>query len=65
MLVGTLLMAGREEEAIEAAREFRRHYPWMTLSYLHACWPKTILDYMPDYYEVFADAFSRAGIPKA
>ena len=65
MLVGTLLMAGREEEAIDAAREFRRHYPWVTLEYLYACWPKTVQEYMPDYATVFAEAFERAGIPKA
>ena len=58
MLAGDLTLAGREEEAQEAVREFRRHYPHVTLAYLRACWPPAIVSSQPEYYQ----AFRRAGL---
>ena len=60
MLVGDLILAGRDDEAREAIATFRRHYPHATLSYLRACWPPAMTAHNHGYHE----AFVRAGLPE-
>lgn len=60
MLLCDLVLAGREEEARTAAREFLRHYPHATVAYVRASWPPSVQHALPGYVE----ALSRCGLPE-
>ena len=64
VLVGTCALAGKQDEALIAAKEFFRHYPYMTLSYMWACMPPAIRDRQTGYNAAFKEIFKKAGIPE-
>ncbi len=64
VLVGTFALAGRHDEAREAARIFHRHYPHITLQYMWACMPPAIRDRQSVYTAAFRDVLGDVGIPE-
>ncbi len=63
VLVGTYALAGRHDEALDAARTFFGHYPHMTLRYMSACLPPSIRVGQPNYSTAFGSIFEAVGIP--